>query len=78
MDARQLAALRDVLAGWIEESRTHGEPFGEPTTDGRARFDVRGRPMRRARLTEATIELPEQPVRASFFAVQEEAGDAAS
>ena len=40
MDARQLAALRDALAGWIEESRTHGEPFGEPTTDGRPRFDV--------------------------------------
>ena len=37
---------------------------------------VRGRPTRRARLTEATIELPEQPVRASFFAVQEDAGDA--
>ena len=35
---------------------------------------VRGRPTRRARLAEATIELPEQPLRASFFAVQEEAG----
>ena len=35
---------------------------------------VRGRATRRARLAEATIELPEQPVRASFFAVQEEAG----
>ena len=35
---------------------------------------VRGRPTRRARLAEAVIELPEQPVRASFFAVQEEAG----
>ena len=39
---------------------------------------VRGRPTRRARLAEATIELPEQPVRASFFAVQEEADDTAS
>ena len=38
---------------------------------------VRGRHTRRARLTEATVELPEQPVRASFFAVQEEAGAAA-
>ena len=37
VDARQLARLRDVLAGWIEESRAHGEPFGEPTTDGRPR-----------------------------------------
>ena len=35
---------------------------------------VRGRPTRRARLAEATVELPEQPLRASFFAVQEEAG----
>ena len=34
---------------------------------------VRGRPTRRARLAEAVIELPEQPLRASFFAVQEEA-----
>ena len=39
---------------------------------------VRGRPTRRARLAEATIELPEQPIRASFFTVQEEAGDSAS
>ena len=38
---------------------------------------VRGRPTRRARLAEASIELPEQPVRASFFAVQEEAGGTA-
>ena len=39
---------------------------------------VRGKPTRRARLAEATVELPAQPVRASFFAVQEEAGGGAS
>jgi len=38
---------------------------------------VRGRTTRRARLSEAIIELPEQPVRASFFMVQEEASGAA-
>ena len=38
---------------------------------------VRGRATRRARLSDAVIELPEQPVRASFFAVQEEASGAA-
>ena len=40
VDVRQLARLRDVLAGWIEESRAHDAPFGEPTIDGRPRFDV--------------------------------------
>ena len=37
---------------------------------------VRGRSTLRARLVEAVVELPEQPLRASFFAVQEEAGSA--
>ena len=40
VDSRQLAALREVLAGWVEESRAHDAPFGEPTEDGRARFDL--------------------------------------
>ena len=40
VDARQLAGLREVLAGWVEESRAHDAPFGEPTVDGRARFDL--------------------------------------
>ena len=40
VDARQLGALREVLAGWVEESRAHDAPFGEPTADGRARFDL--------------------------------------
>ena len=34
---------------------------------------VRGRPTRRAWFAEAVIGLPGQPIRASFFAVQEEA-----
>ena len=40
VDGRQLAGMRAVLAGWIEESRAHGAPFGEPTADGRPRFDL--------------------------------------
>ena len=40
VDARQLAALQDVLAGWVDESRAHDGPFGEPTVDGRPRFDL--------------------------------------
>ena len=35
----QLAALRADLGGWVEESRSHEEPWGE-TLDGRPRFDV--------------------------------------
>lgn len=35
----QLAALREVFAGWIEESRRHAQDYGE-TLDGRARFDL--------------------------------------
>ncbi len=40
VDARQLAGLREVLAGWVEESRAHDAPFGAPTADGRPRFDL--------------------------------------
>ena len=40
VDRRQLSRLRGVLAGWVEESRGHGAPFGEPTADGRPRFDL--------------------------------------
>ena len=36
----QLQALRRELAGWVEESRAHAAPFGPPTVDGRARFDM--------------------------------------
>ena len=40
VDSTQLAGLREVLTGWVEESRAHDAPFGEPTADGRARFDL--------------------------------------
>ena len=35
----QLAALRDQLDGWVEESRGHDRPFGE-TIDKLPRFDI--------------------------------------
>lgn len=35
----QLARLRQVFAGWVEESRRHADDYGE-TLDGRARFDL--------------------------------------
>jgi phytanoyl-CoA hydroxylase len=35
----QLAALRAVFDGWVQESRAHAEDYGE-TVDGRARFDL--------------------------------------
>ena len=40
VDSRQLAGMRKTLASWVEESRAHDGPFGEPTADGRARFDL--------------------------------------
>ena len=36
----QLEGLKASVRGWVQESRAHREPFGEPTLDGRARFDV--------------------------------------
>lgn len=36
----QLAALNADIAGWVEESRAHSEPFGPPTLDERPRFDM--------------------------------------
>ena len=36
----QLAALQADIAGWVEESRAHQKPFGQPTIDGRPRFDM--------------------------------------
>ena len=35
----QLEQLRSVFIGWVEESRSHTEDYGE-TLDGRARFDL--------------------------------------
>jgi len=36
----QLAALNAEIARWVEASRAHSAPFGEPTIDGRPRFDM--------------------------------------
>lgn len=36
----QLRGLRDDLHAWVEASRAHTAPFGEPTVDGRPRFDM--------------------------------------
>lgn len=36
---QELTKLREVFAGWVEESRAHQKDFGE-TLDGRARFDL--------------------------------------
>lgn len=36
----QLAALRAEIDRWVELSRAHSAPFGEPTIDGRPRFDM--------------------------------------
>ena len=36
----QLESLRSEIARRVEESRAHDSPFGEPTLDGRARFDM--------------------------------------
>jgi len=36
----QLERLEASVRAWVDESRAHRKPFGEPTVDGRARFDV--------------------------------------
>jgi len=36
----QLKGLQEEIRNWIEESRAHRSPFGEPTMDGRPRFDM--------------------------------------
>ena len=41
VDAKQLAGLRAVFTGWVEESRSHDAPFGEPAADGRPRYRPR-------------------------------------
>ena len=40
----QLEQLRSVFTGWVEESRSHTEDYGE-TLDGRARFDLQPGPL---------------------------------
>lgn len=39
VSAEQLEALRDDFAGWVEESRSHSEAWGE-MVNGKPRFDV--------------------------------------
>jgi len=39
VDPKVLDGLKSVFAGWVDESRQHGEDFGE-TLDGRPRFDL--------------------------------------
>lgn len=38
----QLRRLQKCIDEWVEESRAHDAPFGEPTVDGRPRFDMGG------------------------------------
>lgn len=38
---QQLSSLTKDFDAWVEESRSHTEPYGE-TVDGRARFDLEG------------------------------------
>ena len=40
VDNDALARLRAQMDAWAEESRIHTEPYGEPTVDGRPRFDL--------------------------------------
>jgi ectoine hydroxylase-related dioxygenase (phytanoyl-CoA dioxygenase family) len=40
VSADQLGRLQESLHQWVEESRAHDTPFGEPTVDGRPRFDM--------------------------------------
>ena len=39
VNAEQLAALRAEFDGWVEESKSHSDGYGE-TVDGRPRFDL--------------------------------------
>ena len=40
VDNDTLERLRAQMDAWAEESRKHTEPYGEPTVDGRPRFDL--------------------------------------
>lgn len=40
VSAEQLDRLQRSIDEWVEESRAHDAPFGEPTVDGRPRFDM--------------------------------------
>jgi len=36
----QLTKLQSEITVWVDESRQHTKPYGEPTIDGRPRFDM--------------------------------------
>jgi ectoine hydroxylase-related dioxygenase (phytanoyl-CoA dioxygenase family) len=40
VSGEQLSGLQENIHQWVEESRAHDTPFGEPTVDGRPRFDM--------------------------------------
>ena len=64
----QLEELRAVFLGWVEESRSHSEDYGE-TLDGRPRFDLQpghsaGRPaLRRIQSPEEVSDRYEEVIR---------------
>jgi len=42
VSGEQLQCLQESIREWVQESRAHDAPFGEPTVDGRPRFDMGG------------------------------------
>jgi len=40
VSGKQLGRLQESIRRWVDESRAHDAPFGEPTVDGRPRFDM--------------------------------------
>ena len=40
VDGKQLRSLQSEIKNWVEESKLHSEPYGQPTIDGRPRFDM--------------------------------------
>ena len=38
--ANQLAQLKAEIFEWVEESKNYSKPYGQPTVDGRPRFDM--------------------------------------
>ena len=40
VNGKQLESLQSEIKNWVEESKLHSEPYGQPTIDGRPRFDM--------------------------------------
>ena len=40
VSGEQLRSLQESIREWVQESGAHDAPFGEPTVDGRPRFDM--------------------------------------